>query len=407
MSKFYFFLCLISLCFTMDATAQWTEVAPLNFPGRHHPVTFSINGYGYVMTGTASNGSILKDVQRYDPEENRWEQMSDFPGSARSFSYAVVEGGKAYIAFGLSPGGSTLNDLWSYDPDTDAWTRLANCTCSGRVHPAFLALNGKLYVGAGSASSNLKDFWEYDIDTDTWTRLLDFPSTARHHPYHFAINDKVYIGLGHGSQTINGEIIYRDFYGYDPIEGEWERIADIPGQGRVAGTQFSHNDKGYVLSGDGEDHWTIATGEFWQYDPQVDLWEELPPHPGNSLWAPGSFVIDDNVYFLGGYHNNFASFPTDVWTYNMGEPSTSTTDVEAPSTIDVFPNPAIDAITLQMNGNIIARSDLKIMDINGNIIHKIENYNEHSIDVSHMVPGIYFITLATEDKRFMGKFIKL
>ncbi len=392
---------------SIGAEAQWEEVAPFNFPGRHHPVTFSIDGYGYLMTGTASNGLRVRDMHRYDPVADRWEEIESFPGEARSFSYAVVEDKKAYIGFGFSAGGFLLNDLWSFDPSTGDWERLADCPCPARTHPAFLALNGKLYVAAGGASANLNDFWEYDIATDTWRELPDFPSTTRHHPYHFTLHDKVYVGLGHGSQTINGEIIYRDFYAFDPTEEAWERIADIPGQGRVAGTQFSHNNKGYVLSGDGEDHWTIETGEFWQYDPDTDSWEQLPPHPGNSLWAPGSFVIDDTAYFMGGYHNNFASYPTDVWAFDLSTLSTSTEDVATESDLQVFPNPANDVITVSMQNMGTGSSDLTITNINGQVIHHIEQYDFSPIPLDQMPAGTYILSLTHQKLRHHTTFIKL
>lgn len=36
-------------------------------------------------------------------------------------------------------------------------------------------------------------------------------------------------------------------------------------EGRVAGTQFSYLDEGYVLSGDGDDHLSMERGEFWRW----------------------------------------------------------------------------------------------------------------------------------------------
>ena len=69
---------------------------------------------------------------------------------------------------------------------------------------------------------------------------------------------------------------------------------------RVAGTQFERGGLGFVLSGDGADHRSMATGELWAYNATTDSWAQLPPHPGPSRWAPASFVLDGYVHLYGG-----------------------------------------------------------------------------------------------------------
>ncbi len=91
---------------------------------------------------------------------------------------------------------------------------------------------------------------------------------------------------------------------------------DFPGESRVAGTQFSHDGYGYILSGDGDDHDYLETGEFWQYNPADDSWSQLPSHPGLSRWAPGSFIIDGKVYLVQG-QERFLTFPGAALTDGM------------------------------------------------------------------------------------------
>ena len=67
------------------------------------------------------------------------------------------------------------------------------------------------------------------------------------------------------------------WYRWDIDTETWTQMTDFPGEGRVAGTQFSIGDRGFVLSGDS------------------DSWSALPPHPGPSRWAPGSFTIGNVV----------------------------------------------------------------------------------------------------------------
>ena len=74
-----------------------------------------------------------------------------------------------------------------------------------------------------------------------------------------------------------------------------DTLNNFPSEGRVAGTQFSFAGKGYIY-GDGDDHGPLDSGEIWEYDPDFDNWTQLTSHPGGARWAPGSFVIDCDVY---------------------------------------------------------------------------------------------------------------
>merc|ERR1711865_253878 len=87
---------------------------------------------------------------------------------------------------------------------------------------------------------------------------------------------------------------------------------------------------GFILSGDGSDHRTMATGEFHVYDPsggstspeegmQKKYWRVLPSHPGQSRWAPGSFVLPgtQRVYMLGGYDHATRILHGDLWTIDV------------------------------------------------------------------------------------------
>ncbi|MEZ5059567.1 MAG: hypothetical protein R2879_21245 [Saprospiraceae bacterium] len=80
------------------------------------------------------------------------------------------------------------------------------------------------------------------------------------------------------------------------------RFSNLPGQGRVAGTRFSFNGKGYILSGEDESHRAMVTGEiFWNLEAQFqDAWNVLPPHPGYSRWAPASFLLNGEIYIING-----------------------------------------------------------------------------------------------------------
>ena len=134
-------------------------------------------------------------------------------------------------------------------------------------------------MGLGSADGeNFGDWWEYNILTDSWSQKASFNFGDRHHPFYFSINDTPYVGFGHGDYINDNITIYKDFYKYEVSSNQWTQLNDFPSEGRVAGTQFSFNGKGYVLSGDGDDHGPLDSGELWEYDPVNDNWIQLTSH---------------------------------------------------------------------------------------------------------------------------------
>ena len=111
---------------------------------------------------------------------------------------------------------------------------------------------------------DLATSWAYDVAADTWERLADLPATPRHHPFQFGIDGQAYVFGGH-----NGPDRFADLHRWEfGPDGAWAgrvvRRASLPAEGRVAGTQLESGGFGYVLSGDGQDHRSMASGEFWR-----------------------------------------------------------------------------------------------------------------------------------------------
>ncbi|MBR9923010.1 MAG: T9SS type A sorting domain-containing protein [Bacteroidetes bacterium] len=387
---------LFSLIFTLSfLNAQdWEPRASL--PGgiaRHHPITFTIDGFGYVLTGTVF-GDPSNDFMRYDPVTDTWEELPDFPGPARSYSYGTSRGSKAYVGFGAGAN-APLNDLWEYDSETEEWTQLSNCPCDARLHPAFIQLDDRIYVGLGNNTENLKDWWEYDIPTDTWSQQDDLPSLARHHPFYFGIDNIAYVGFGHGST--GSPNIYNDFFKFDASTGEWTQLDFFPGEARVAGTQFDYEGKGYILSGDGDNHSHMEEGEFWEYDPALDEWTKLTSHPGSSRWAPGNFVIDNYVYFLAGLSD--VQLESDMMRFELAPLATSTKELESIA-ISVFPNPATSEISF--NEDISQFSEVYLLN---NLGQRLRQLTSNEVNVQNLPDGLYYLQFFKGENSHVEKFM--
>ena len=138
-------LLLILLCVPMIGISQsWNLVANFIGDGRHHPITFGNDYYGFVLSG-----SYLDDVYKYDKSNNTWSQLQDIPFTGRGYSYGVAINNKAYMGFGSTSNGLYPTDWWEYDMNNDAWNQKSNFPGDGREHPAMVVVNNKIYMGCG------------------------------------------------------------------------------------------------------------------------------------------------------------------------------------------------------------------------------------------------------------------
>ena len=329
-----------------------TELKSYSGPGRHHPITFSIGDFGYLMAGNyaSSSAGLTFDIHRFQPGSG-WSQLSlptPAPKGPREFSYGVGLGGSGYLGFGIVDGRPT-GDWWRYNPASNTFTELQTFPGLERYHPAMVAVEvnrGRpegveqlIYVGCGgSDDGNLKDWWEYSVASDSWVRCADLPGPPRHHPYFWsAMTDNrmfAFVGFGHGNYGDPKKNepflqIYNDVYRFDPSSLTWRQMKDFPGEARVAGTQFSFHGRGYILSGDGSDHSHMPTGEMYEYDASKDTWGKFPPHPGRSRWAPGSFVIGSSVYFTSGYNRVTERHRKDLIRYSLCDCDKSVTTAKS------------------------------------------------------------------------------
>ena len=287
---------------------------------RHHPVTFSDGWTGYVGLGSHFDG-YHQDFYRY--AQGNWTAVEEEYPFALGYAYGVSSFGvrthdadykpsHAYIGFGQTTDNTYPTSFYRFNFEDETFTALAEFIGAGRKHPALvITVNDEtgedefIYVGCGSnGDGNLKDWYQYNINSDVWLQLDDLPGEERHHPFYFSIDNQAFVGFGHGDSDPNLNIL-KDFYVYGPqnssiSSSSWRRLDDFPGEARVAGTQFSYAGQGYILSGDGDNHGWMPTGELWVYNPLTDHWTELASqaHPGESRYKINNLqMIEDlNIY---------------------------------------------------------------------------------------------------------------
>jgi N-acetylneuraminic acid mutarotase len=384
---------------TQIQSQTWEAIEDMPL-GKHHPVTFAIDGYGYAATGWDQNVGPSNDVYKYDPVADSWSTISDFPGAWRSFGIGFDYKGKGYLGFGATSN-SYLGDIYEFDPSSETWELVTICPCQPRRHPAFLIKDDNIYIGMGDgAQGDLNDWWRYDMIADEWEEMPSIPGPNRHHPFQFVVNNELYAGMGHG-----GPIIYDDWYHFDTDNETWETLNDFTGEARVAGTQFSHGEYGYVLSGDGSDHSYMAEGEFWQYDPTMDEWNQMTSHPGISIWAPGSFVIGDTIYFIGGQNRQTGVIQSDAWKFVLPTPTPPLgfSDGAINNDFVIWPNPTNNVLNLKADFEI---AQVSIQSLSGQVVYSAA-YTNNPITVSSLPPGVY-ITQITDitGKQYTASWVK-
>ena len=168
--------------------------------------------------------------------------------------------------------------------------------------PVSFALNGKGYFVCGEISYSgilSNKVWEYNPSNDEWIQKSDFPGTARRCAVSFVINDKAYLCLGGNTGDRRCEL--GDFWEYDPNKDLWLRKADFPISAYTKHTYelstpnaLSDNNKGYI---------GLVT-KFWSFDPDENNWEQLSNYPTGIYGFSFAFYVNNKIYFGGESINN-------------------------------------------------------------------------------------------------------
>ena len=314
----------------------WTQKQ--NFPtvnsvsGRDNFASFTIGGKVYVGMGSAFRGgscNVLTNNQyvdwyAYDPANNSWTRIADFPGEFRHYDYvSFAIGDKGYLGLGYGISGQHLNDFWEYNPATNVWTRKADFPTGTRGSVGY-SIGNKGYVVGGDSRDPVTNarntrstiHYQYDPSTNAWTKKADLPEGLIY-AAGFAIGTKGYIGLGVGQ---SGYVT--DFYSYSTDTDTWTQTANYPKQSKQRSVGFSMGNNGYIIGGDNG----VVTDkkELYSYDPSSDSWtlrQSYPGNFGNQLMSGGNRqdVVNNKFYYgLGLVSSSSIVCGTNSYSYSCG-----------------------------------------------------------------------------------------
>ncbi len=307
--------CFLNSCSSDDdedeLLGNWVDRSIFDGTPRSGAFVFTIGNLSYVGTGYDGDDR-LADVWVYDMDGNFWSQLASFPGVPRSSAVAFPIGNSGYVGLGFD-GDNELGDFYRYNPGSNSWETLTDFAGSARRGAVGFSSETNGYVGTGFDGDNdKKDFWKYNPSSDTWTELVGFGGNKRRDAATFTIGDKVYMGTG----TTNGENL-TDFWVFDMGSDSWTPLLDLDDDDdyfitRNDAVGFSIGNKGYFATGD--PGFGGASVEIWEYDPDMDLWEQKTNYEGTTrlgavamsngtraflaLGRSGTLYLDDNREFF-------------------------------------------------------------------------------------------------------------
>lgn len=371
---------------------SWIQKADFAGNPRGGAVGFSINGKGYIGTGSAMNEGYSKTFWEYDPATDAWAQKADLAGAGRVYAARFSIGDKGYVGSGRITDNTLTDDFWEYDPVTNVWTQKASFLGGKRGETFSFSIGNKGYVGGGATNIIAKeDFYEYDPTTDSWTQKADYGGGKIAGAAGFTIADRAYVGTGRD----NLFAYKKDFWEYDAVTDIWTQKADFAGKARSSSVGISISLIGYLGLGAAIDTTFKSYSDFWQYDPSTDSWLQEIDYPDGAGAGFIGLVITDTAYVgLGGTSGK------QWWEYDPDSIATTVADEfikQKPPAI--FPNPVITSsnifFSLQQNSFVT----IELFDLAGSKMKTLLNENfgagEHDVifNREQLSTGIYLLQL--------------
>ena len=267
--------------------------------GRHEAGAVAFQNQLYLMGGRGQ-----RQVNRYNPVNNRWENLG-VPDLELNHFQPVVYGGKIYVVGPLDccfPSESVHTKVQIFDPSTKTWSQGATLPTNRRRGSAgTVAYNDKIYLVGGSTNGHdggmVNWFDEYNPANDQWKTLPNAPTTRDH--FSAAVVGNKLVAAG-GRQTDHPRtfanlVLQVDVYNFDT--GVWANGASIPTP-RAGAMTVSYGDEVIVIGGEASQG-TAALKTVEAYNVKTNQWRSL-----NSLLTErhsgGAAIVGNAIHVVSG-----------------------------------------------------------------------------------------------------------
>ena len=124
-----------------------------------------------------------------------------------------------------------------------------------------------------------------------WVQKSSLPAIGRHRASACAIGSRGYLGLGH--YNVNGEVVFGDWWEYDPGSDTWTQKANIGGAARFGAVTFTIGMFAYVVAGDAG---SSLLNDMWRYDPVLNVWTMMSQFPGQATGKAVGISVGTKAY---------------------------------------------------------------------------------------------------------------
>lgn len=388
------------LCGGLGVTAQWQQIS--DFPGtaRDDAAAFSYYCKVYVGTGMEVGWSLTNDWWRYDVIQQSWQQVASLPATPRQYATAHSIEGIGYLFGGLDATGP-LNELWTYDTALDQWNARSPLPADGRYASSSFVANSKLYVVGGliAGGTALSELWEYDPGTDGWTQRANLPGVPRHR----ATATSIWHGSEENGLVIGGAddayLALDEVWRYEPSTDSWFAASPLP-EARFGASSTTFIDQPLVVAGTTDNITFLSSG--FLYNSFTDAWDPFGDLPNGRRGGVMGFSHQCSGYYFAFYG---AGLDQDLVRRNDWFSTGFVFGMEEGGATPpvIFPNPVGDHLTINLP--VSTASTYEIRDALGRTVDR--GTSAQAIAVTDLAAGKYELVVSQSSSTFRAPFIKL
>jgi N-acetylneuraminic acid mutarotase len=294
------------------ATNSWSFTGSMNVARAFHTATLLPDGRVLVAGGMTLGGAALYSAEVYDPKTATWSYVGSMLGSAPDgramHSATLLADGRVLVAGGQADVGTLVSNVEIFDPQTNAWSDADPLPVARSTHKATLMKDGNVFLTGGYRLGPTATVDVYDPESDAWHVLGAPMLTARIlHTATLLPDGRLLVagGINQGNWLATTEL-------FDPATGSWSAGAPLT-YGRAGHTATLMPGGRVVFTGG----YNALVNLPEVYDLQTNsTWAINVGEPRRS-YHTATLMPNGRVLAVGGFGSNHLTWTSEVW-YNTG-----------------------------------------------------------------------------------------